>query len=85
MKTYFANVENVRNYEGIYKQSSGYVAAVYIRYDKSYDVYNRSVYSFLDWLSNIGGLTGSLLAIFGFVVSYFANRLFVSRIVQSVY
>ena len=85
LTTLFANVENIRNYEGIYKPTSGYVAAVYIRYDKGYDIYTRTVYGILDWLSDMGGLAGSLMAIFGLFVTYFANRLFVSKIVQRVY
>ena len=81
----FANIAKVKNYEGIFKPSNAYVSAVYIRYDSAYDIYTRTVYGVLDWLSDMGGLTESLMAIFGMFVTYFANRLFVSKIVGKVY
>ena len=51
----FAAVTNVREYDYYYNSSAGYIAAVYIRYDHSYDIYQRRSYSILVMLGDIGG------------------------------
>lgn len=83
LTTNFANIANIKSYDGSYNLN--YLSAVYIRYDSQFDTYTRTVYGVLDWLSAIGGLAGSLMAGIGAIVSYFANRMFISKIVSKVY
>ena len=41
--------------------------------------YERTVYSILDMLADVGGLTGSLTMIFGLILSIFTPLLFTAR------
>jgi hypothetical protein len=59
--------------------------ALYIRLDKSYDIYERKVYSLLDLLGDIGGLKESVLLIGFLMVDFFSERLLVSSIMRKMY
>jgi hypothetical protein len=43
------------------------------------------VYGILDWLGDVGGLQGSLLGIGAVFVSFFADKMFMSKIISKIY
>ena len=47
---------NFKTYDDEYSDDNGYLIAIYIRYDRNYDYYERKVYGFLEFLGDIGGL-----------------------------
>ena len=63
----------------------GSLAHIYLRFDKSYDVYTRTVKDFLTLLSDIGGLQKALFAIGLIFVSFFAQKMFMANIIRRVY
>jgi hypothetical protein len=63
----------------------GALVHIYLRFDRSYDVYDRSVKDFLTLLSDIGGLQKSLFAFGMIFVSFFAQKLFMANIIRRVY
>ena len=74
--------------KSIFYSNIGYDNAylqVYINLDPQLDLYQRTVYSFLDMLGFIGGIF-ELLKIFGYLtVSYFIKRNYYSSILSKLY
>ena len=59
--------------------------SVYVRFDKSYDFYERKVSDVLSLLAVIGGLHKALFAIGTIVVSFVAQKVFMSNMVRKIY
>jgi len=78
-------VDNIREYDDNYSTDDGYHAAVYIRYDNSYDIYERTTYSLLDWLGDIGGLSEALFFIGAILVSNISEKLMISSILKKTF
>ena len=78
-------MQNIQSYQKKYSEADGYISSVFIRYDRNYDVYQRTVYSILDWLGAIGGLQGALVVIGGLFVNLIAAKIFMSKIVSKNY
>jgi hypothetical protein len=58
---------------------------VFLRFDRSFDVYDRNVKDFLTLLSDIGGLQKALFAFGTIFVSFFAQKVFMANIIRRVY
>ena len=56
-----------------------------MRYDKSYDSYERKVNDILTLLGDIGGLQGTLFMMGFVIVGLFASKYFMSKIVRKIY
>lgn len=59
----------MREIDHYYSDDDGYVTALFWRFDKAYDVYERKIYGILDLLGDIGGLAESLHVI-GFLIVF---------------
>ena len=81
----FFNIDNIREYDDNYTEDDGYLDAVYIRFDNSYDIYERTTYSLLDWLGDIGGLSEALFFIGFFFVSGISEKLMISSILRKTF
>ncbi|CDW91220.1 UNKNOWN [Stylonychia lemnae] len=81
----FHQVTNFKSYDDEYTDDDGYMIAIYIRFDRTYDNYERKVYGFLEFLGDVGGLQGSLISIGMFFVGFVAQRLFFSKIIKKIY
>jgi hypothetical protein len=53
--------------------------------DPRFDRYSRKVYSVLELLGDIGGLTGSLHFIGLAIITFISNRIFASEIMRQMY
>ena len=58
---------------------------IYITLDPQIDLYQRTVYSFLDMFGYIGGIFGLLKALGYFTVSFFIKRDYYSSILSKLY
>ena len=56
-----------------------------MRLDNKYDKYNRKIYSILEFLGDMGGLFRALFSIGMVIVGQFAQRLFFSDMLHSIY
>ena len=56
-----------------------------MRYDKSYDSYERKVNDILTLLGDIGGLQGTLFMFGLVIVGLIASKYFMSKIVRKIY
>ena len=65
--------------------STGVIVDVFFRYDEDYDVYERRIYSFWDFLGQIGGLQQSLLIIGSFICILFTEKLYAASIIRRIY
>ncbi|CDW71429.1 UNKNOWN [Stylonychia lemnae] len=81
----FHQATNFKTYDDEYTNDDGYIVAIYIRFDRTYDNYERKVYGFLEFLGDLGGLQGSLISIGMFFVGFVAQRLFFSKIIKKIY
>lgn len=57
----------------------------YIRFDKQYDNYERTVTSVGDFFENSGGFYSSIIAIGMLLVPFFSERLFYSSLIRKIY
>ena len=63
---FYSIVKSKESFE-LEDSTSGEIVDVFFRYDEDYDVYERRIYSFWDFLGQIGGLEQSLLIIGSFI------------------
>lgn len=56
-----------------------------MRLDKFYDSYSRKIYSILDLLGDVGGLSSSLIAIGGLIIGFVIERLFMGHAIKKIY
>jgi hypothetical protein len=75
-------VYNIRSYDNNYMEKDGFVASIFIRYDKEYSTYSRKVYDLLTMLSDIGGLRNSLFLIGFFIASFVSHKIYLSKIIS---
>lgn len=61
------------------------ITAFYIRMDARYLIFNRQVYSVLEYLGDIGGLQQMLYLIGLMIITYFSQRLFSSSVMTEMY
>jgi len=59
--------------------------AVFLRFDKNFDFYERKTYSLLDLLGDIGGLTEALVFIATILVIGMAKQFMLSHIMSEVF
>lgn len=59
--------------------------AVYLRVDQNYDSYERTAYTFLDWLSDCGGVFESISLIGLLVTFIFTKQMFYSSLISKIY
>ena len=59
--------------------------AIYIRFDRTYDNYERKVYDLLTFLGDVGGLKSALMSIGMFFVGYLAEKVFFSNLIRKIY
>jgi len=59
--------------------------AVFLRFDKNFDFYERKTYSLLDLLGDIGGLTEALVFIATILVISMAKQFMLSHIMSEVF
>jgi len=45
----------------------------------------RKSYAFLDWLSAIGGISKSVMAIFGLISFFFSYQMFISVVLENLF
>ena len=76
---------NIKPYDNDYVDSEGYLIAVYIRADKFYDSYERKVTDILTLLGDLGGLLEFFCMIGGLLVTFLAQKLFISSIIKKIY
>lgn len=82
----FPQVTNIKVYDDNFSQDDGgSVASIYIRLDKSFDIYDRKVNDVLTLLAAIGGLQKALFAFGMFCVSLVAQKVFMSNIIKRIY
>ncbi|CDW74033.1 UNKNOWN [Stylonychia lemnae] len=81
----FFQVQNIQRFDDNYSPQSGVLAAVYIRFDNRYDIYQVKNYAFLEYLGDIGGLYGALSGIGIIFVSFFSQRMYISDILKRIY
>ncbi len=73
-------------YEDNYSEDDGgQIVSIYIRFDKSYDIYSRKVNDILTLLAEIGGLHKALFAIGTLLVSFVAQKIFISNVIRQTY
>ncbi|CDW90841.1 UNKNOWN [Stylonychia lemnae] len=65
---HFFQVQNIQRFDDNYSPQSGILAAVYIRFDNRYDIYQIKNYAILEFLGDIGGLYGAL-SVIGIILS----------------
>lgn len=58
---------------------------IYWRFDKTSDIYERTVYSFGKLLGQISGFYGALIGIGSVFLFIFSERLFVGSVLQKIY
>jgi hypothetical protein len=58
---------------------------VNVRLDLSTIIYTREIYSFMNYLSDIGGLFNSVFVGGKIIVSLFIDKLFYSHIMKEIY
>jgi hypothetical protein len=75
----------VRYYEDSYSEGEGTLVSIYIRADKYYDSYERTVVDILTLLGDIGGLKEFFMLIGNLFVGFIASKLFMSSIVKKIY
>ncbi|CDW85794.1 UNKNOWN [Stylonychia lemnae] len=56
----FHQVTNFKSYDDEYTDADGYMIAIYKRFERTYDNYERKVYGFLEFLGDVGVLQGHL-------------------------
>jgi hypothetical protein len=56
-----------------------------VRFDKSYDIYDRKVIDLLTYLAEIGGLHKALFSIGTIIVSFVAQKVFISNVIKHTY
>ncbi|CDW89839.1 UNKNOWN [Stylonychia lemnae] len=81
----FHQVVNQRSYDDGYQDEKGYIVAIYLRLDSSYNMYRRKVYSVLELLGDLGGLYRSLYIIGLWFVGSIAHHLFLSDVMNKIY
>ncbi|CDW82837.1 UNKNOWN [Stylonychia lemnae] len=81
----FHQISNERTYDDGYSDSEGYIAVVYMRFDMKYDLYNRKIYSLLEYLGDMGGLYRSMISIGFVIVGQIIKRMFFSDIMHKIY
>lgn len=81
----FFQVDNIREYDDNYSSDDGYHSAIYIRFDNSYDIYERTTYSLLDWLGDIGGLSEALFFLGALFVSKISEKMMIASILRKIF
>ena len=78
-------MSTLQNYDDDYSDSSGYIAAVYIRKDMAFSFYKRKIVDILLVLADVGGLKEFIKLCGSLLVNYIASRMFMGQIVKKVY
>ena len=65
--------------------SDGTMVSFYFRFDSNFDIYVRQVYSFWDFLGQVGGLGQSLIIIGAGASILFTRRLFIASVIKKIY
>ena len=65
--------------------SKGDVLAIYLRFDKTSDIYERKIYSLGELIGQAGGFYGALIGFGSLLLFIFSERLFVSAILEKIY
>ena len=81
---FYSIVKSKESFE-LEDSTSGEIVDVFFRYDEDYDVYERRIYSFWDFLGQIGGLEQSLLIIGSFIWFLFTEKLYIASIIRRIY
>lgn len=81
----FHQIANVQTYDDDYTDKDGYLVAVYIRYDKYYDYYERKVNDILMLMGDIGGLYHAFIIIGSMLVGFFTQKYFLTKIFKRIY
>ncbi|CDW84258.1 UNKNOWN [Stylonychia lemnae] len=81
----FYGVSNQRTYQDNYSDNDGYYAAVYLRIDNRYDIFERQIYSVLPYLGDVGGLEQSIFLLGMLFISFFTKRIFNASILKRIY
>ena len=63
----------------------GSIVSFFFRFDSNYDSYQRQVYSFWDFLGQVGGLNESLVIIGSVLTVMFTERLFYASVIKRMY
>lgn len=76
-------MSNIKVYDDNYSDDDGgQLVSIYLRFDKSYDIYSRKVNDILSLMAEIGGLHKTLFAIGTLVVSFVAQKIFISNVIR---
>ena len=67
------------------ESSKGDVLAIYLRFDKTSDIYERKVYSLGKLIGQVGGFYGGLMGLGSLLLFIFTEKLFVSAILEKIY
>eukprot|EP00347_Sterkiella_histriomuscorum_P023442 403334623 len=81
----FTSVNDYREYFDDLGADDNTMAALFIRMDKAFDIYERKIYGVSDLLGDIGGFKESLIMIGLFCVGFFQDRLLNSALLKHVY
>ena len=65
--------------------TEGTMVSFFFRLDSNYDSYQRQVYSFWDFLGQVGGLNESLVIIGSVLTVLFTERLFYASVISRMY
>lgn len=78
---------NIKRYDTLISNENddGTVLSIYFMKDYEYETYERSVYSFLDFAGNLGGINEVLEVIGGLLVGIVADKLFFYSILSRLY
>jgi len=80
---FYQVVDHLETFEA--ETDEGEILTIYFRFDRVSDIYERQIYSFAELIGQAGGFYGAVLAISGFMISLFTERLFVSSILRRIY
>ena len=65
--------------------NKNYHISINVRFDEKYESYSREVYSVLNWLSDIGGLQGTIITFGAVATHFFSKSMFMAHIVKQIY
>lgn len=60
-------------------------ASFYLRLEDRASVSSRIEYTLTDWLSEVGGIAGSLMAIFGMISTVFSYQIFIATVLENLF
>jgi hypothetical protein len=77
-------VQKIITYDNA-QDTSGVIAAVYVRYDSNVSSQSRQIYGLLQCLGDIGGLQGCLMMIGIYFVQFIQRKQYIAHLVKSMY